>query len=143
MVFALIKGKIVSDIGIYKRSERLIPLFITTGLALADLLLINEANTSHLWQIIYLLVTIVATLATIFLLKISLHGMGVGAFLGLCVYGFGNLDLPLVLLASSIMVLIAVYWSRRALQAHSHKELIAGVATSFLITFVTYTLYGF
>ena len=142
MVFALLKFKVISDIGIYHRRERLIPLIVTVALAILDLVLVTEVEHSRLWQIVYLTVSIIATLATVFLLKISLHGMGVGSFLGLCIYLFGNSDLSMELLLASIAVTAGVYWSRRALQAHSHKELIAGVSTGFLITFVTYSLYG-
>ena len=142
VLFILLKLNRISDVSIYNRGERFIPLLLTTLLALLDLVLVQESGYIKVWQYVYILGSVIASLTTRLLLKISLHGIGVGSFFGLCLFGYLSNDLTLELLITSLVIGIAVYWARRSLQAHSHKELIAGVSTGFLVTFVMYFSYG-
>ena len=142
VLFILLKLNRISDVSIYNRGERFIPLLLTTLLAVLDFLLVQETGHIRAWQYVYISGSVIASLTTLLLLKISLHGIGVGSFFGLSLFCYLRNDLTLEPLCISLVIMIAVYWSRRALQAHSHKELIAGVSTGFLITFVMYFLYG-
>lgn len=142
VLFILWKLNRISDVSIYNRGERFIPLLLTTLLALLDLVLVQESGYIKAWQYVYILGSAIASLTTRLLLKISLHGIGVGSFFGLSLFCYLYNGLTLEFLGASFLLTIAVYWSRRALQAHSHKELIAGVTTGFLITFVMYFFYG-
>ncbi len=128
-------GKI-GELNIHKPQQRILPLAFTLLFALT-----YYALAQHTWVKIFALAyaatVAVGLLCNILDFKISIHGMGVGSYLGLVVV----LQLSSILLVAAILLLIAVYWARLQLKAHSHFQLICGVLVGFLLTFVFY-FYG-
>ena len=132
---------VIADLNIFNRAERAIPLLITIAFAGADLVILTEYDWLQAWQWTYLGVSVLALFVTVSGIKISLHGLGVGSFFALAALNLAFLD-NFFWFAAATLLIAAVYWARRKLQAHSHFELILGVSYAFVLTFVMFYIHG-
>jgi hypothetical protein len=132
---------VIADLNIFNRAERAIPLLITIAFAGADLVILAEYGWLQAWQWTYLGVSVLALIVTLSGIKISLHGLGVGSFFALAALNLAFLH-DFFWFAVATLLIAAVYWARRKLQAHSHFELILGVSCAFVLTFVMFYIHG-
>ncbi|MFX0107448.1 MAG: hypothetical protein ACFE7R_04125 [Candidatus Hodarchaeota archaeon] len=94
---------------------------------------IGECDIMRVLAAAYLTVTTGVMIANE-VIKVSVHGAGVGGPGTALLYVYGWLALPVVL------VWVAVIWSRTALKQHTLMQAVAGVALGVLITVLTYLI---
>lgn len=143
MLYMLILLRVLPDIHLYDRKKRNISYPIALAGACFCWWWMGSADWpvhsrlsfySIIWSMAIMLVLAVIWLVNAFWLKASAHAAGTAGFAALQIWVFGGMeDIPV--LFAAMLILVLVYMSRRALSAHSHKELITGLSLGFIVTF--------
>lgn len=143
MLYALILLRVLPDIHLYDRRKRNISYPIALAgacfcwwwMGSADWPMHSKLSFySVIWSLAIILVLAAIWLVNALWLKASAHAAGTAGFAALQVWAFGGVkDMPA--LSAALVILVLVYLSRRALSAHSHKELITGLSLGFIVTF--------
>ena len=143
-VWFLIKQKIISNIYIEDRKERIIPYFFTALLYLSFTLLIHFQSRGH--DDFTLMVILGSITACIFLVaiinlfwKISAHSVSAGGFFGmmlkLCIYFSGEIFLGPLLICGIVSGLLMT--CRLYLGAHNTYQIFAGFLLGTLVSFIS------
>ncbi len=131
--------KIIRNIEISQRHERLIPLYITLAGYVAAYFLVRRLPVSQLY-VRFLFASCLCVLIVLFITnfwKISVHMTGLGGITGLVLALSRKLgaDLMMFLLVVLILSGLAAY-ARLRLNAHSGLQVVAGYLTGLLAVFL-------
>lgn len=135
-ILPLLKNqKIISDIGLEKRQERLIPLVLTMMFYFLGYFMLLKFPITRLIANLQLAAVISIFIVALISLKwkISLHMAGIGGFLGMII-GFtinysGSLRLVFML---GILLAGLIAYSRLKLNLHTPSQVYAGFAVGFI-----------
>ena len=146
-VFMFKISKVIKDLNMKDRRDRYLPfIFISIFyLIVSYMIRTQEWMTPDMLIAFFTITTVVIlTNAITFFWKISAHAAGVLGWLGF-IMGFqqaysttNTLFWPLVV---AILLSGFVSWSRLYLNAHKPKEIFAGAALGFIISFASVTLF--
>ncbi len=123
-----------------KRSERLVPLFLTTAFYLFSYIVLKRLGVPGVLNNYLLAATICVLAASVIHLKwkISLHTIALGGLTGLIsFFGYGyslNIAIPLV---GVILMSGLVGTARLVLEEHTQYQVYSGFLMGFVVTFLT------
>ncbi len=146
VIFILYKLKLVSDSGLNRQNERLIPYSIT---ALCYFALAYYLKTIHSpqWLFMFMAGAGIATIISAIVnrwWKISAHGAAVGGLIAM-IFCLSYLQVNIVslkwLLYASVLVAGAVGTSRLILERHTLWQVIAGIANGIICVLAAVLLF--
>jgi len=137
-LIGLYKMKMISDIDIINRKERVLPFLLVTFCFSIAVILSRQFGNIFLFNFqLILFITMLVSFAITLFWKISLHmGLSTVTFIFLLAFS-GVRFLPF------IIMIPLIYWARLYLKRHTHAQLIAGflvnaVMTLSLLKYFTY-----
>ncbi len=139
LILCLYKCGIISDLHMPNRKERILPLIFTNSIVIMGYLLLKLVDVTLLLKTvytIYVLGLMVLTIISIFW-KISFHTSYVTIFAIVFITVYGKWGL-FALLLIPLMV-----WARIELKRHTIAQAVAGVSTTFSISFAILSFNGF
>lgn len=135
-----IKEKLIME----KRQERILPLIICTVFYYANYYILANAQLHPVFQVlnIVLSLNIVVALIISFFIKISLHSIAWGAFVGILIAISILFQTPYFIgILLAIFIAGTVATSRLIVKSHQEKEIYLGFLTGFLISSAAFFLY--
>lgn len=141
ILFVLKKFKLITSLMMEKREERFVPLFIMVLSLYVTSRFFNGVNALVLYNF-YLIVNLVLCVIAFWInlyWKISFHGMGWGAFVGmLFIMSAIAPYLYLEYFIVSILMSGVVGWARLKLKSHSESQVYVGFTVGFVIPLLIY-----
>ncbi|PLX02859.1 MAG: hypothetical protein C0594_11490 [Marinilabiliales bacterium] len=132
--------KLISNVELDKRQDRIIPLIVTLVLFYVDYYLISRLSAPHIIES-FILSTVIVVLITLIITiwwKISAHGAGLGGIAGLLIatsFRFGvDFSFPLI---GIIVISGLVLSSRLFLNAHNSAQVYSGFGLGVIATFIS------
>ena len=143
ILFILKKFKLIKSLMMEKREERFIPLFIMVIFLYATSRFFNGIYALSLYNF-YLTSNLILCIIVFWInlyWKISFHGIGWGAFVGmLFIMSTISSNLYFGYFIISILISGIVGWARLNLKSHSESQVYAGFTVGFLIPLLIYNL---
>jgi hypothetical protein len=135
-----IKEKLIME----KRQERILPLIICTVFYYANYYILANAQLHPIFQVlnIVLSLNIVVALIISFFIKISLHSIAWGAFIGVFLAISVLFQTPYFVGILGLVFIAGLVGSARLiLKSHQTKEIYLGYLTGFVISLAALILY--
>lgn len=138
VLYGLFKLKMISDIDIINRKERLLPFLLVTICFSIAVIISRQFGNIFLYNFqLILFITMLASFAITLFWKISLH-MGISTVTLCFLLAFSGVQfLPF------IIILPLIYWSRLYLKRHTHAQLIAGFVVNAGMTLALLRYFGY
>ena len=141
ILFILKKFKVIQSLMMEKREERFIPLFIMVIFLYSTSRFFNGIYALSLYNF-YLICNLVLCVIVFWVnlyWKISFHGIGWGAFVGmLFIMSTIASNLYLGYFIVSILISGIVGWARLKLKSHSESQIYVGFTVGFLVLLLIY-----
>lgn len=143
ILFILKKFKVIQSLMMEKREERFIPLFIMVIFLYSTSRFFNGIYALSLYNF-YLICNLVLCVIVFWVnlyWKISFHGIGWGAFVGmLFIMSTIASNLYLGYFIVSILISGIVGWARLKLKSHSESQIYVGFTVGFLVLLLIYNV---
>ena len=141
ILFILKKFKVIQSLMMEKREERFIPLFIMVIFLYSTSRFFNGIYALSLYNF-YLICNLVLCVIVFWVnlyWKISFHGIGWGAFVGmLFIMSTIASNLYLGYFIVSILISGIVGWARLKLKSHSESQIYVGFTVGFVVILLIY-----
>ena len=143
ILYVLKKFNLIKSLMMEKREERFIPLFIMVLSLYMTSRFFNGVNALILYNF-YLISNLILCVIVFWInlyWKISLHGIGWGAFVSmLFIMTSISSNMYLIYFLVSILMSGIVGWARLKLKSHSESQVYTGFTVGFIIPLLIYNL---